>query len=97
MPRWACRTDPNQKDIVDALRKAGYTVTLLHQAGEGVPDLVAGRHPIMRFLEVKVPGKKLNDRQKKFHGDWKGPPIGVVTSPEEALQFLREQEITYLS
>jgi hypothetical protein len=93
MSRYAAKVDDNQSIIVDALRKAGYHVTLLHKVGEGVPDLIASKPWIMRFLEVKVKKGKLTPSQVKFHANWNGPAIGTVRSPEEALAFMKKEEI----
>lgn len=93
MPRWAAQVDSNQKIIVEALRKAGYHVTPLHRAGGGVPDLIASKPWIMRFLETKVKKGKLTPAQVEFHAKWTGPTIGIPRSPEEALDFMKKEEI----
>ena len=40
--RRAARIDRNQPEIVEALRKLGATVQLLHTDHDGIPDLLAG-------------------------------------------------------
>lgn len=79
---------------MDALRKAGWAVKLMHTVGEGFPDLVVSRKDWGTFLvEVKVPGEKPNARQLKFYQDWDragGEDPIVVTSAEmffEAVGF----------
>jgi Holliday junction resolvase len=88
------KVDANQKEIVAALRNAGWAVALMHRAGEGFPDLVVSRKDWGTFLvEVKVPGEKPNARQLKFYQDWDragGEDPLVITSAEmffEAVGF----------
>lgn len=83
----AARTDANQAEIVRVLRAAGCTVESLHRVGGGVPDLIVGRAGRNWLLEVKVPGRGLNDRQKEWHRQWAGQRA-VVTTPEGALQVV---------
>ena len=83
------KTDRNQPEIVKALEDAGCSVQLLHRVGGGCPDLLVGRINKNFLLEVKdgdrVPSeRKLNERQEKWHREWKGQKI-VVTNAREAL------------
>lgn len=83
----AARTDANQAEIVAALRAAGCSVVSLHRVGDGVPDLLVGRASRNWLLEVKVPGRGLNDKQKDWHRAWAGQRA-VVTTVEGALQVV---------
>lgn len=87
--KYAHRVDENQKDIVAALRRFGASVSLLHKVGGGIPDLLVGYHGVNFLLECKLPLKssKLNDKQVKWHSEWKGQ-AQVVRSPQEALRAL---------
>ena len=51
--RKAARIDRNQPEIVDALRKRGASVALLHTAHDGIPDLLVGYKGKNFLLEVK--------------------------------------------
>lgn len=51
--RRAARRDPNEPEIVDALRSAGATVVPL--SGPGLPDLLVGLAGRTYLLEVKQP------------------------------------------
>lgn len=79
------KVDENQPEIVAGLRSAGFFVALLHRLGEGWPDILVSNKFDMWLMEIKMPGKKLNKRQEKFHKSWGGKPIYVVHSLEEAL------------
>lgn len=86
--RRAAKSDRNQAEIVDALRKAGVSVQSLHRVGGGVPDLMCARERRDAVLmEVKRPGGKLNELQKKWRYLWRGH-IHVVTTPLEALHAM---------
>jgi Holliday junction resolvase len=83
------RTDRNQQDIVDALRKAGCSVLSLANVGQGCPDLLVGLAGKNHLLEVKDGDKppcrqKLTPAQVRFHRDWQGQKA-VVATVHEAL------------
>ena len=90
MPRRAAKVDDNQAEIVDALRKAGCSVTCTHTAADGFPDIVVGRHGVNYLLEIKDGNKppskqKLTPDQVEWHDGWKGQKA-VVNSIEAALE-----------
>lgn len=87
--RRAAKTDDNQAEIVDALRRAGCSVVSLAAVGDGVHDLLVGRAGENYLLEVKDGSKppsatKLTPDQQRFHAIWAGQGE-VVMSPDEAL------------
>lgn len=68
----ASRTDANQSDIVTAWRRLGYSVALLHAAGEGVFDLLVSKHGLSLLCEVKdglkpPSAREFTDKQRKFN------------------------------
>ena len=95
--RRAARTDNHHSHIVDALRKAGYSVQSLAGVGKGVPDLLVARAGRMWLLEVKSPpgprggtsqdGQHLAKLQEMWQSGW-AAKVGVVRTVEEALQYL---------
>lgn len=92
MPRRAAKIDRNQPAIVAALRKVGASVSPLHGAGDGVPDLLVGWRGENLLMEVKDGEKppsaqKLTPKQVEWHGKWLGQVV-VVRSVDEALQAL---------
>jgi hypothetical protein len=81
--------DKNQNEIVHALRQVGATVILLHEAGEGIPDLLIGFMGDTYLMEVKSKTGKLNERQKLWHSDWRGHPVSIVRSIDDALKAIK--------
>lgn len=86
--RRAANVDGNQPAIVDALRLAGADVRHLHQVGAGCPDLLVGYRRRAFLLEVKSAEGTLNAEQLSWHRTWRGPPVAVVRTPEEALRAI---------
>ena len=91
--RKAAKTDANQTEVVNALRKVGASVQSLAATGKGCPDLLVGYQGINYLMEVKdgkkVPSaQKLNIDQEHWHSVWRGS-VYVVKSTNEALQILK--------
>lgn len=84
MPQ-AARTDANQQEIVDALRKVGASVESLHRVGGGVPDLLIGFRNQNFLIEVKTGTGRLNDRQRDWHQLWRGH-VAIARTIDEALR-----------
>ena len=96
--RKAAKIDANQKQIVEALRKAGCSVQSLATVGKGYPDLIVGRHGRNFLIEVKdgakVPSaRKLTNDEKRWHDNWQGH-VAVVEDVNEALKLVNESEGT---
>lgn len=81
--------DKNQNEIVHALRQVGATVILLHEAGEGIPDLLIGYLRETYLMEVKSKTGKLNQRQIEWHKEWRGYPVSIVRSIDDALKAIK--------
>lgn len=81
------RTDANQEEIVMALRAVGCSVTLLHRVGAGCADILAGKNGVNWLIEVKMPGEKLNARERKWHAAWRGQ-VAIVESVEQAIELV---------
>lgn len=82
---YAKATDKNQNEVVEGLRKAGRTVTLLHAVGKGVPDLLVGNGGTNYLLEVKTKKGTLTPDQEKWMSTWRGS-YSIVRTVEEALK-----------
>lgn len=82
--RRAAKADRNQPEVTAALRAAGWTVRPTHMVGQGYPDLNAAKHGVNLLVEVKMPGEKLSDDERKFHGSWDGP-ILIVYGGQDAV------------
>ena len=87
--RRAAKVDANQAEIVDDLRKLGFTVEPLHFVGRGFPDIIAGKNGKNYLFEIKNPeydGKLTKDEQE-WHDMWRGQ-VDVIQSTEEAINSL---------
>lgn len=93
MRRFA-RIDDNQREIVELFRKLGFSVVMLHQVGNGCPDIMLGKHGVNTLVELKDGNKspskrKLTDGQKEFHESWQGE-VFIVKSKAEAILLAQE-------
>lgn len=82
--RRAARTDRNQAEIVEALRRCGASVQSLASVGGGVPDLLVGFKGQTLLIEVKdgqkpPSGRELTQDQAEWFFDWQGAPVWVIT------------------
>jgi hypothetical protein len=87
--RRAAKRDDNEKEIVVALRKAGAYVSFIDEPC----DLIVGYQGKTILLEVKDGNKppsarKLTPNEQKFHDEWTGGELYVVTCVDEALDRL---------
>lgn len=81
---FAKRRDANEPEIVQALRAHGATVIFLDEF-----DLLVGYKGNDYKIEVKTPKGKLTESQKKMIETWKGSPLHVVRSVDEALSIVK--------
>lgn len=85
MPGYARRRDTTHADVRDCLRQCGYSVFDAGSVGGSFVDLVVGAHGLTFLVEVKSPGGKPSEGQTRFARDWRGGPVLVVYSAEEAM------------
>jgi hypothetical protein len=85
MAHWrrAARRDIAERPIIDALIKAGASVTQLNI--EDGPDLLVGYEGTNFLIEVKTRRAKLKKGQAAWHAEWKGMPVLVARTPGAAL------------
>lgn len=81
------RTDANQSQIVATMRAAGAIVTILSDAGNGIPDLLVSFRDKWYLAEVKMPGKKLTTCEREWI-DAQQAPVHLVYTSEDALKML---------
>lgn len=84
----AYRVDSNQKEIVNSLREAGYSVQHLHSVGAGCPDILVGINGINILIEIKEGDGKLTPAQVVWHAAWKGQ-VDVAKNQEEAIEIVK--------
>lgn len=97
MSKWARQRDANEAPIVEALRRAGASVTKIDS--RGAPDLLVGFEGRTYLIEVKQdhgkPGKGmaktasgLRETQEKWWSEWFGAPPQIATTIPEALAVI---------
>lgn len=87
--RRAARRDDNEQEIVKALRRAGAYVAYIDTPA----DLIVGYRGRTIIMEVKdgrkpPSARKLTDNEQKFHDEWTGGELHIVTCIEEAIDIL---------
>lgn len=84
--RLAKRRDTPEQAIVESIRLSGCLVAFLSAPGLWDLLVVRKRDGKPFFIEVKSPGGKLTERQKKVFAEWgEFIPVHVVRTPAEAL------------
>lgn len=86
----AARTDANQKDIVEAIRKTGASVHVTSSVGGGFPDIVVGFRNKTYLFEIKYPSqppskRELTPEQRIFHNLWYGH-VAVIYNAGDAFR-----------
>jgi Holliday junction resolvase len=79
------KVDLNQREIVEALRKAGGKVAITSNLGGGFPDLLCKFRGTLYLLEVKSKGGRLTQEERDFFDDWQEVTT-VVYTIEDALK-----------
>ena len=86
--RRAAKRDASEKDIVAALRNAGASVYLMDRPC----DSIVGFSGVNHLVEFKTPdtryGEWLNENQQEFNGSWRGSPIIILRTPDDAIAFV---------
>ena len=84
------RSDGNQKEIVEALRRCGVFVFSLHEIGKGCPDLLLCHHRTRSYYLAEIKngklGWKLTRSQKKFRALCPAPVL-VFTCITDAVTW----------
>lgn len=78
--RYAARTDANQREMIQALERLGWTVKDTSRY-PGFCDAIAHRAGALRLLEFKVKGGKLTPAQVEFQAS--GFPVVVIRTVED--------------
>ena len=87
------RKDANHQIIVEAIEIAGGCVIDLSAHGSGVPDLIVWTRKGIQLAEVKNPNNSygrrgLAPRQKSWAEDWKGGPVFLLHTVEDAVALV---------
>ena len=85
------RSDLNQKEIVEGLRKIGASVQVLSGVGKGCPDLLVGFRCQNYLFEIKQSLKsKLTKDEAIFAYAWNGK-VYIVYDLQKAINILTEK------
>ena len=84
------KKDTTQDGIVAALREIGAHVQSLASVGDGVPDLLVSYRGAWFVFEVKSPGGKLTECEKKWH-DAARASVFIVYSADDALKIVMRE------
>jgi hypothetical protein len=76
--------DANHGEVAQFYRDLGCSVADTSAAGFGFPDITIGCVGITNLVEVKDADGNLSASQQRFMREWRGGPIAVVRSMEEA-------------
>ncbi len=82
------RKDANHTEIVNALRKAGFSVIDLSTVGHGVPDLLVSKKWWAVLCELKTKEGHVSKRQQEWHSEWAGIPVLVLNDTEQAVNIV---------
>ena len=83
--RHDAKNDGNETEIVRLFEFMGISVERIRKP----LDLLLGYNNRNYLVEVKMPGKHLNDNQVKFTKEWRGQWI-MINSVEQAARFASE-------
>lgn len=81
--------DTNQQDIVNCYRRCGWSVAITSKVGDGFPDLVVANHGDDTLVEVKYKKGNLRKKQIDFIKNWRGKPVAIIRSVEEAVEHMQ--------
>lgn len=94
MSRFARNKDANHRSIVAVLRVCGASVETIEAGKAGCPDLLVGIFGVTELVEVKDGAAKdrrqreLRETQEAWHRSWRGRPVRVVRSLDDALELV---------
>jgi len=91
------KVDANQPEIVGVFRAVGASVVITSDQGDGFPDLIVGLCGETELVEIKTPQGKLTPDQETWHGTWRGRPVRVIRTVEQALKLaetMRKRSVT---
>jgi hypothetical protein len=81
--------DANHGEIAEAFTSVGCAVADTSAAGFGFPDIVLGLIGQTHLVEVKDTDGRLSASQQRFMRDWRGGPILVVQTVDEAIAHVQ--------
>ena len=87
IPRRAAKRDAAEPEVVSALRQCGFSVERMDKPC----DLLVGFRRRTFLVEVKSGskgyGKRLNANQQAFSDVWRGSPVVILRSAQDAMDW----------
>lgn len=91
MRRVPQKRDAIEADVVEALKRLGWSVA--KWSALNCPDLVIGRHGVTHLVEVKSGKAPLKPGQIDWHREWRGSPVIVLRSVDDALALSNQNTL----
>jgi hypothetical protein len=89
--KYSVGRDANHDEIVKVYESAYIQVIDYTRVGSGHPDIgIVNKLFGQRLREIKMPGEDLESNQKTWWANWRGPPLKIIHSRDEALADLAE-------
>ena len=85
------KLDANHREILAGLRAAGIVAYSIASAGDGIPDIIAGKAGVNYLLEVKGGMAKPTRKEAQFALTWPGQ-YAIVRNLDEALRTMRRRQ-----
>ena len=79
------RPDANHAELVAVYESLHCGVWDTHTLGFGFPDILVHFSGYCAPVEIKTADGELNEAQKRFIRDWKGPKVEVVRSVDDVI------------
>jgi hypothetical protein len=86
--------DLTHKPIAEILEAFGWKVIDTSAVGPevpGFPDMVIGQGGITDMVQAKTGNEPFTPAEATFHAEWRGRPIVVLRSTEEAITWARTE------
>ena len=83
----AKKTDSNQQEILNDLKRLGISYFVASGVGAGFPDIVVGFRGLNWFIEIKTETGKQTKPQIKFEESWQGQ-YAICRSTEQVLEVI---------
>ena len=93
--RRAAKRDTVEPAIVDVLRLGG--ASILRLSMKDAPDLLVGGWGVNELAEAKTDKNPLSDGQQQFKTTWRGSPVWILRSIDDALALLKHMQKAVMS
>lgn len=85
------KRDATHAEIAETLEQFGWSVKDTSKLGDDFPDMVIGKDGVTDLVEAKSRKGKLSDGQSDFAEKWRGRPVLVIKSRDEAVKWATKE------